>query len=106
MPAITRIGDSTTGVCDLKLPCCPHGRTGNNGTASPDVWVNGIRVHRLTDTGPTNCPHGGVFESTQGSGTVFVNGLPITRLGDTTVCQVCGEQGNHSGASPDVFAGD
>ena len=76
MPVATRIGDSTTGTCDLGLDCCPHGRSGTNATGSPDVFINELACHRLGDTGPTNCPHGGTFESIEGSPDVFVNGKP------------------------------
>ena len=105
MPATTRVGDGTTGVCDIGLPCCPHGRAGTNGQGSPNVFINGRAAHRLTDTGPCNCPHGGTFASVSASSTVFVNGLRVTRLGDVTQCQNCGQTGNHIGGSPDVFAG-
>ena len=105
MPAVTRVGDGTTGVCNPGLPCCPHSRSGTNGVGSPNVFVNGKPVHRLSDTGPTNCPHGGTFASVSGSGTVFVNGQPITRIGDTTVCTGCGKSGSHTSGSGNVFAG-
>lgn len=105
MPGAVRLGDETTGICDLGLPDCPHSRTGTVAVVSPNVYVNGRGLHRLTDTGPTNCPHGGTFESVQGSSTVFCNGLPVVRLGDTTVCQVCGQSGSHSTASGNVFVG-
>ncbi|GMB00930.1 PAAR domain-containing protein [Pelosinus sp. IPA-1] len=105
MAAVTRQGDSTTGVCNLGLPCCPHGRSGTNQTDSPNVYVNGKPVHRLHDTGPTNCPHGGTFQSVGGSSTVFINGQPATRIGDTTTCLLCGQSGSHSSGSPNVFIG-
>ena len=105
MPAVTRIGDATSGTCNKGLPCCPHGRTGTNGTASPNVTVNGIPLHRLNDTGPTNCPHGGTFASVAGSGTVTCNGRPVVRVGDATVCQSCGLSGTHVSGSPNVTAG-
>lgn len=105
MAAVTRIGDGTTGVCNLGLKCCPHSRAGTNGTGSGNVFVNGIAVHRLNDTGPTNCPHGGTFITTGGSGTVFANGQAITRIGDATICQSCGQGGSHTGGSSNVFAG-
>lgn len=105
MPAVTRIGDGTVGTCSVGLPCCPHGRAGNNGTGSPNVFVNSIPVHRLTDTGPCNCPHGGTYASTAGSATVFINGLAATRIGDTTTCQGCGLTGSHTAGSPNVFVG-
>lgn len=105
MPAVTRMGDSTSGTCNIGLPCCPHGRTGTNTVISPNVRANGLGVHRVIDTGTTNCPHGGIFESVTGSGTVRVNGQFVTRVGDLTVCQSCGQSGSHSSGSPNVFAG-
>lgn len=105
MPAAARYGDSTVGVCDLGLPCCPHGRNGTNGTVSPDVFINGLGAHRQGDTGSTNCPHGGTFKSVGASSTVFINGRGATRIGDATVCQTCGQSGSHASGSPNVFIG-
>jgi uncharacterized Zn-binding protein involved in type VI secretion len=105
MAAVTRLGDSTTGVCNKGLSCCPHGRSGTNQTGSPNVFVNGKPVHRLQDTGAAHCPHGGTFQSIKGSSSVFVNGQPVTRLGDTTACLACGQAGTHTNGSPNVFAG-
>ena len=105
MPAVTRDGDSTTGICNLGLPCCPHSRSGTNSEVSPDVFVNGLGVHRKSDTGPTHCPHSGTFQSVGCSSTVFVNGRGVTRIGDSTVCIVCGQPGNHVSGSPNVFVG-
>lgn len=105
MPAVTRQGDNTQGICNLGLPGCPHSRTGTNAEVSPDVFVNGLGVHRLNDTGPTNCPHGGTFETVAGSSSVFVNGRPIVRVGDGTICISCGESGTHTSGSGNVFAG-
>lgn len=105
MPAATRHGDSTTGVCDLGLPCCGHRRTGTNSAVSPDVYINGLGAHRQSDTGPTNCPHGGTFESVGASATVFINGLGATRIGDLTVCTQCGQSGSHTEGSGNVFIG-
>jgi uncharacterized Zn-binding protein involved in type VI secretion len=104
-PPATRFGDETVGICDLKLPCCPHGRVGTNQKVSPNVFINGLGAHRRTDTGPTNCPHSGTFESVEASSTVFFNGLGCVRIGDMTVCQACGEVGHHSTGSPNVFVG-
>ena len=101
----TRIGDGTTGVCNLGLPCCPHGRAGTNATGSPNVFINGQAAHRVGDSGATNCPHGGTFQSTSGSSTVFVNGRPLTRVGDGTTCVVCGQGGTHVNGSPNVLVG-
>ena len=105
MPAVTKVGDSTVGTCNLGLDCCPHGRSGTNSVGSPNVFVNSQPAHRLSDTGPCNCPHGGTFNSVAGSATVFVNGLNLTRIGDTTQCGSCGMPGSHSSGSANVFAG-
>ena len=105
MPAATRLGDSTSGVCDLGLPDCPHSRSGTNAVVSGDVNINGLGAHRKNDTGPTNCPHGGTFQSVGASSTVFINGRGATRIGDSTVCVVCGQSGSHVSGSPNVFIG-
>ncbi|MBR1645195.1 MAG: PAAR domain-containing protein [Selenomonadaceae bacterium] len=101
----TRIGDGTSGVCDVGLPCCPHGRAGTNSTGSSNVFINGLPAHRVGDFGACNCPHGGTFQSTSGSSTVFINGRPATRTGDATACVVCGMPGSHVSGSPNVFIG-
>lgn len=103
MPAVTRISDKTTGICNLGIPCCPHGRSGTNATGSPNTYINNLKAHRVTDTGPTNCPHGGTYKSVQGSPNVLVNGLALTRIGDITVCINCGQKGNHVNGSNNVF---
>jgi len=105
MPAATRISDGTTGTCNPGLDCCPHARSGTNGTGSPNVFINGIAAHRLGDTGSTNCPHGGTFASTTGSGSVFINSQAATRIGDVTTCGACGRTGTHTGGSGNVFIG-
>ena len=48
---LQKVGDKTQGICDLKLPDCPHARSGTNSTGSPNVYVNGSPVHRKDDTG-------------------------------------------------------
>lgn len=103
MPAATKITDETVGTCDPGLDCCPHSRNGINTTGSPDVFINDEKSHRLSDLGDCRCPHGGTYASVQGSPNVFVNDLPKTRISDTTVCQNCGQSGNHSTGSSNVF---
>ena len=106
MAAVTRISDSTSGVCDIGEPdCCPHGRNGSNNSGSPNVFVNNRAVHRKGDSGNCNCPHSGNFDSTSGSATVFVNGKSITRIGDSTTCSSCNCGGTHTSGSSNVFAG-
>jgi uncharacterized Zn-binding protein involved in type VI secretion len=96
MPAVTRKGDNCTGH-----GCWPsRPSTG----ASPDVFVNGIAVHRQGDAWAAHtCPaipetHASVLAA--GSATVFVNSKPIGRIGDPVAC---GSQ--VAAGSPNVFAG-
>ena len=105
MPQATRLGDSTSGVCDIGLPCCPHGRSGTNSVVSPNVLINGLGAHRRGDTGPCNCPHGGTFVSVGASATVFIKNRGATRIGDSTVCQACGQNGSHVAGSLNVIIG-
>ena len=99
MPAVTRLGDQCTGH-----GCFPP-RASTQG--SPDVFVNGIAVHRQGDawavhsckTGCKTCaPHGGALA--QGSATVYVNGLPVGRIGDPIDCGSSVMEGSNN-----VFAG-
>ena len=106
MAKATRVGDGTSGICDVGCEECPHGRRGQNSEGSPNVFINGKAAHRLGDGGSCNCPHGGFFSSTAASETVFVNGKGLTRVGDGTSCQSCGMPGSHSSGSDNVFVGD
>lgn len=94
MPAITRLGDPCTGH-----GCFP-GRPSTS--ASGNVFVNGIAVHRQGDSWSSHCCgpscHGGALAS--GSGTVFVNGKMIGRIGDPVDCGSAVAVG-----SGNVFAG-
>jgi len=97
MPAVTRIGDGSTG----HGPWPPRPSTGGSG----DVYANGIGVVRQGDTwrphnaGP-NAPHKGEIGITSaGSGTVFANTKPIARIGDPV------EDDAIAAGSPNVFAG-
>ncbi len=94
MPAVTRLGDTCTGHgCFPSRP---------SSSASPDVFANGIPVHRHGDSWSSHCCglscHGGVLAS--GSGTVFANGKMIGRIGDPVDCGSAVAVG-----SGDVFAG-
>jgi uncharacterized Zn-binding protein involved in type VI secretion len=96
MPAVTRKGDNCTGH-----GCWPsRPSTG----ASPNVFVNGIAVHRQGDAwAPHTCPtipetHASVLAA--GSSSVFVNGQPIGRIGDPVACG-----SSVAAGSPNVFAG-
>jgi uncharacterized Zn-binding protein involved in type VI secretion len=94
MPAIVRLGDKSCGHgC---FPARP------NTEASPNVFVNGKRVHRVGDAWDTHCCgpvcHDGVASS--GSNTVFINSKPVCRVGDSISCGDTMCEG-----SPNVFAG-
>ena len=104
MPSIARIGDSTTGTCSVGLICCPHSRSGTVTDTSEDVFVNGVGVFRVGDSGSCNCPHGGTFKGVSGSTQVFANGKQVARIGDSTSCVSCGLAGTVTSGSPNVFA--
>ena len=92
MPKVVRLGD----LCSGHGCYPPRG----NCTASPNVFTNNIRQHRLTDQWPPHCCsvcHPGV--TVEGSPNVFVNMLPIARQFDAIDCgSVCNQH------SPDVIA--
>jgi len=100
MPAVTRVGDLSTGhegypPSAVTIP--------NNST----VYANGILVavqggSFATHVKPKNPPHleGADRVITGGSGTVFVEGKPVTRIGDDIADGDASAQG-----SPNVFAG-
>lgn len=92
MPAVTRLGDLDTGHgCFPPRP---------NNQASPDVFVNGIAVHRETDGWSTHCcgPSCHASVLAKGSSTIFINGLPAARIGDPVACGSIVAEG-----SPNVF---
>lgn len=90
MPAVSRLGDLCTG----HIPCPPR----PNNQASPDVFADGIAVHRQGDSYEVHCLHSSVLAS--GSSTVYVNGKQISRIGDPVACGSKVQTG-----SPTVFAG-
>jgi uncharacterized Zn-binding protein involved in type VI secretion len=91
MPAVTRLGD----ICTGHGPCAPR----PNNSASPNVFVNGIAVHRKTDTWEVHCTHGSFLES--GDPTVLANFLDVARIGDPVECGSAVAEG-----SPNVFTGN
>ena len=96
MPAVTRLGD-----LGLGHGCFPP-RASTGGSAN--VFVNGIAVHRSTDTwGVHVCVTDGSSHSSNlssGSSTVFANNLQVGRIGDPVACGSVVAQG-----SGNVFAG-
>lgn len=56
-------------------------------TGSPNVFVNGLPIHRVSDAWDTHCDsdcHDSIL--VVGSSSVFVNGLPVGRVGDAVEC--------------------
>lgn len=82
---ISRLGDTST-----------HG--GSVTSASPDVYCNGIRVARESDS--FSCPIHGSQTIASGSSTVFANGREVARIGDPITCGA-----TLSSGSPDTYAG-
>ena len=82
MPAVARLGDRCTGH-----GCWPPRP---NNTASPNVYANGIPVHREADGWAAHtCPdipetHASVLAA--GSPTVYANGRQVGRIGDPVAC--------------------
>lgn len=70
--------------------CSGHGCFGSRMAVvgSPNVFANGIPLHRVGDVWETHCCgpvcHSGVAAT--GSSTVFVNGVPVCRVGDAVDC--------------------
>lgn len=93
MPPVTRLGDLCTGH-----GCFPSRPSSG---ASPDVFVNGIAVHRQSDSWASHCCetcHGSALAA--GSATVHANGLQLGRIGDPVACGSSVATG-----SANVFAG-
>lgn len=94
MPACARLGDICTGHgCYPPRP---------NVQASPNVYVNGIPVHRDTDAWASHCCDSVCHSSVlaRGSPTVFVNALQCGRIGDPVACG-----SNIAEGSGNVFVG-
>ena len=91
---VARLGDRCTGH-----RCWPPR---SNDQGSPNVFVNGIQIHRQSDHWIRHQCDDNSHDSVlcSGSASVFANGLAIGRLGDP-IC--CGSQ--VAGGSPNVFAG-
>lgn len=94
MPAVTRKGDGCTGH-----GCFPP-RVNDSG--SPNVFANGIEVHRETDHWVVHCCGSDCHDSicSGGSGSVFANDLAVARIGDSIACGSA-----IAGGSGSVFAG-
>ena len=97
MPAVTRIGDKSTG----HGPYPPRPSTGGSG----DVLVNNIGVVRQGDTwaphngGPLGVHRGETGFTSAGSGTVFANNKAVARIGDPVEADAI------AAGSSNVFAG-
>ena len=91
MPAAGRLGDVSAGHCFFPRENCQ---------GSPNVFINGIPVHRVGDSWPIHkCKkkkHASV--QAQGSPNVFANGVAVCLIGDSLSCGDALSQG-----SPNVF---
>jgi len=89
----TRLGD----LCQGHPTCLPRPSI----TASPNVYVNNIALHRQTDLWAPHCspPHVGAILSS-GSSTVFANNLQAGRINDPISCGTFVGTG-----SPNVYIG-
>lgn len=92
--SILRVGDLCTGHDGYHPRPCIDG--------SPNVFINGIPVHRVGDHWQThtdgNSSHGGV--TIGGSSSIFCNGKAVARTGDAIDCGSFCDKG-----SANVFAG-
>lgn len=93
MPAVTRLADQGTGH-----GCWP---ARGNDQASPNVFVNNIPLHRVTDHWPVHCCGPACHDSNLAEGdlTVYANNLSVGRIGDAVACGSKVAEG-----SPNVFA--
>lgn len=88
MPAVCRVGDK-------------HACGAIAGSGSPNVFVNGIPVHRIGDIDI----HCGTTIQIAGSPTVFANNRGVARIGDNHAGDPCPHPPNPQvEGSPDVFA--
>lgn len=90
MPAVHLRGQSCTGH-----QCYPPRQ---NVQGSPNVYCNGIPVHRQSDLwavhccgSPPNCHSGALVK---GSATVYANSLQMARVGDPVSCGSTAMQGS------------
>lgn len=90
MPPVCRLGDICSGH-----GCWPPRP---NVSASPNVFVNGIKVHRIGDEWAVHCcpaiPECHDGQLAAGSSTVFINGLACARIGDPVSCGSFAAQGS------------
>lgn len=92
MRKLCRVGD------DAYCPAESHGGSSREvqGPAvkgSPNVFINGIPVLRVGDTGvhqAKTCSGPNTWVNIEGSSKVFINNIPAVRLGDRT--RHCGGQ--------------
>src|SRR5271163_4131751 len=87
MPHVARKKDHALinhqpGTCPARPAACD----GPARDGSPDVFVNGEKVLRLTDVGTHRvCCGPNKWQPVQGSANLFVNGIRVVRQGDKTI---------------------
>lgn len=92
MPAAVRLNDLSTGHSGFPSK--------HNLESSSNVFVNGLGIHRVSDSWETHCDSTSCHGSMQaeGSPNVFANGLAIARVADSISCGDMNAEG-----SPNVF---
>ena len=92
MPAVVRLGDVCTGHDGFP----PR----KNISASTNVFINGLGVHRVGDAWEQHCSNSSCHTAVQATGSpnVFINGQPVARVGDSISCGSSNATG-----SPNVF---
>ena len=88
MTGVARLTDEVNTVHVENSTLCTAPITIHTNTASTDVFVNSLQVHRLTDM---NDPHGHCpayygTSLSEASPNVFVNGLGVGRINDHYDC--------------------
>jgi len=81
MPAIMRVGDTGTGVCNAHTSPVACTITFTSGAAT--VNAEGRAVCTIGSVGVTSCGH--TSKATTGSSTVMVEGKGVHRAGDTGI---------------------
>lgn len=102
MPAVTRTGDISIGICACCCSGCPHVWVSVHIVGSPDTFTNARETMRAPgDLGACTCPHCPISYSLTGASISYINNLRIHRLGDIHIVP-CGT-GVVVSASPDTF---
>ena len=115
MPAVIRLGDTTTGHQPTNNPHGPRSLITTGQMATRTVYANGRKIAARGDKlAPTHVPPADPNSDTPankingGSGNVFVNGFAVARVGDVTCGEstVAGTMGFSAGSNNVYVNGD